>query len=338
MIKKILVVAALVAVVAAMGRVATTSTASIAGSNAGPDVGGKIAFVSAGSLWIYSGGTARQITPGPKDAQDKRDAQPSLSPNGTQVVYARLDEGFSDLYLLDLSNPANPTALTDYKPKAQTGAQGYNTEALWALYPAWSPSGQRIAYTTDIGTEYPGLYSMNPDGTGAKRLEFVLDRSMQGVERPSWSPDGGKIAVANYFTNGSIGQIWTLNLETGRWTALTNSKDGAYDPAWSPDGEWIAFAMRDGSSTNIYVVPTDAQRWTAEYPTPVKLTTDGASRSPAWSADGTMLAYIGLYNGSFDLYAAAFTVSASSVPSLGAPQKLTENANIDPTSGLSWSK
>src|SRR4051812_41224665 len=228
---------------------------------AGPDLGGKIAYAAAGSIWMYAGGKQQQLTAGPKDRQDKRDAQPSFSPDGTEIAYTRFDEGFSDIYKLDVSNPSGPVALTTNRPQADTGGVGYATEALWAMQPAWSPNGERIAYTSDVGTEYPSLYSMDTAGDTVHKLDR-LDHSLQAVERPSWSPDGEKIVVANYVTRNGKGQIWALDTVAGKWTELTDSEEGAYDPAWSPDGEWIAFTMRDGTANNIYVVPTNAEIWT----------------------------------------------------------------------------
>jgi len=165
-----------------------------------------------------------------------------------------------------------------------------------------------------------------------------LHHSLQAVERPSWSPDGEKIVVANYVTRNGKGQIWALDTVAGKWTELTDSEEGAYDPAWSPDGEWIAFTMRDGTANNIYVVPTNAETWTGTYPTPVQLTTDGASRAPAWSPDGNYLAYLSLRDGSFDIYAGALQLNAGGNLTLAEVKKLTDKANADATSGLSWSK
>lgn len=302
-----------------------------------PDVGGKIAYSRAGALWLYSRGKAQQLTLGPEDRFGKRDTNPSFSADGSQIAYVRNDEGYSDIYLLTVSNPKRPTAITNNRPDVETGAEGYAEQALWALHPAWSPNGRRIAYTSDVGTQYPGLYSMGTDGQNQRKLSN-LDHSTQGVETPTWSPDGTRIAVATYVTRNGKGQIWVLNTETGRWLEVTDAKDGAYDPAWSPDGEWIAFAVREGNGSNIFVVPADAEKWEGDYPVPVRLTTDGASRHPAWSPDGRRLAYVALKDGSFDLYAADVNLGAGGSPSLSNTKRLTDGAMIDAASSISWGR
>ncbi|HEX8230783.1 MAG TPA: hypothetical protein VF826_15925 [Chloroflexia bacterium] len=312
-------------------------------TGAAEDVGGKIAYTRDGAIWLYTGGREVQLTNGPADELDKRDASPAFSPDGTEIAYIRFDEGFSDLYTLDVDDPDDPTALTDYRPEGvetgdlgTDGIAGYAAQALWALYPAWSPDGTKIAWTHDRGIEYPGLFLIDSDGDNPERVSF-LDHSTQAIERVSWSPDGTQIAASNYVGTGGKGQIWVLTLATGRWIDYTSAKDGAYDPAWSPDGEWIAFVQREGTNHNIYVMRADPDDWEGEVPAPTlyKLTTDGASRSPAWSPDGTKLAYIGLEDATFDLYAADFSVTGT-IPSLDNIQRLTDNANVEAQWGLSW--
>lgn len=68
----------------------------------------------------------------------------------------------------------------------------------------------------------------------------------------------------------------------------------------------------------------------------MQITTDGASRAPAWSPDGTRLAYLSLKDGLFDLFVGDIAINDSGQPRLASVQRLTEGAGIDATSGLSW--
>jgi TolB protein len=343
--RKIIVILALALLGAILlGSMPRGANSRVAGITGAAGLPGKIAYTRGGAIWVHAGGREVQLTSGPADKLDKRDAMPSISPDGTEIAYIRFDEGFSDLYKLNIDAPNDPTALTDYRPKGvETGdlptgnLPGYAEQALWALYPAWSPDGTEIAWTHDRGIEYPGLFLIDADGDNPRRVS-LLDHSTQAIERVSWSPDGTQIAASNYVgTPNETGQIWVLNLETGRWLDYTNAKDGAYDPAWSPDGKWLAFVQREGTATNIYVMRADPTEWGAEgtSPTLYKLTTDGSSRSPAWSPDGTQLAYVGLEDATFDIYTADFTVTGS-FPSITNIQRLTDNANVEAQWGLSW--
>ena len=58
-------------------------------------MGGKIVYARAGALWMLANGRAQQLTDGPRDENDKRDMYPAISPDGTEIAYTRMDEGFS---------------------------------------------------------------------------------------------------------------------------------------------------------------------------------------------------------------------------------------------------
>ncbi|KAA1426011.1 TolB family protein [Nocardioides antri] len=79
---------------------------------------------------------------------------------------------------------------------------------------------------------------------------------------------------------------------TGR-TNLTNHPARDQDPAWSPDGTQLAFSStRDGSHLDIWVVNADGSG--LRNLTPLADSTDSgqAGTEPAWSPDGTKIAYV----------------------------------------------
>jgi Tol biopolymer transport system component len=74
----------------------------------------------------------------------------------------------------------------------------------------------------------PGLYVVNVDGTGLRRLV-----SANNASSPSWSPDGRTLA----YMHGGI-DIVTLD---GHQQTLAPQAATVQRPAWSPDGSHIAY-------------------------------------------------------------------------------------------------
>lgn len=66
------------------------------------------------------------------------------------------------------------------------------------------------------------------------QLEF--ERVHRSFFRPSWSPDGTRIAISDGL------HVFVWNLASGTLDQVTGSQDG-FMAAWSPDGAWIAFAQ-----------------------------------------------------------------------------------------------
>jgi Tol biopolymer transport system component len=96
------------------------------------------------------------------------------------------------------------------------------------------------------------------------------------------SPDGKQLVFQ------AIGKLWLMDLPGGKPRRLTPDSFTAneFSPAWSPDGKTIAFASFDDDK--------HGQLWTiaASGGEPKSIGKEpGEYLNPAWSADGTMLAY-----------------------------------------------
>jgi TolB protein len=145
--------------------------------------------------------------------------------------------------------------------------------------PAWSPSGDAIAYTA-LGDRW-GLYLMNPAGGQVRRL------AKGDLWNPTWSPDGRTLAVES--SNGVVYQsrVGRVSARGGAVRWLTSKRRDSGGPSWSPTAE-IAFLQKTGwqdETAEIYVM-------TPEGRVTRRLTHDRHQETaPAWSPDGAQIAY-----------------------------------------------
>lgn len=170
--------------------------------------------------------------------------------------------------------------------------------------PAWSPDGERIAYSDGSGgtTLGPYLKLMNADGSGKRFLKEFEQESPQALAgwNPTWSPDGERIAYdicPNCELGGHNYEVVSIEVagetyESSEFQALTDHPLSDKFPAWSPDGKHVAF-MSDRAyyqadsaryRTDLYVVNSDGSDLR-------RLTEAGVSRVPTWSPNGKQIAF-----------------------------------------------
>ncbi|HWO24979.1 MAG TPA: hypothetical protein VNO30_39840 [Kofleriaceae bacterium] len=118
------------------------------------------------------------------------------------------------------------------------------------MFPAWSPSGAQIAYTSYMRNN-PDLY-VGP-AAGGRPKQISKHRGMN--TGASWSPDGRQIALT--LSKDGSPDIYIINAADGS-VVRQLTKDKAIDtsPAWSPDGSQIAFVSDRAGGPQIYVVPS----------------------------------------------------------------------------------
>lgn len=122
--------------------------------------------------------------------------------------------------------------------------------------PAWSPTGDRLAYNQvekiagDPGGHFR-VHVVGPDGTGDVALPGPLDPLVHEAW-PVWSPDGRWIAV-EHFVFGEPGEGWLAMLPSdGRAPARDllprgpAHPDGGIVKTWTPDGTRV-IARNNGS-------------------------------------------------------------------------------------------
>ena len=76
--------------------------------------------------------------------------------------------------------------------------------------------------------------------------------------RPTWSPNGKRVAFWTFF-NKVQGQrdILTIAAGGGEPVAVTDDVHTDWDPVWSPDGRWLYFTSDRGGSSDLWRVAID---------------------------------------------------------------------------------
>jgi Tol biopolymer transport system component/serine/threonine protein kinase len=218
----------------------TTATTNAIVPGAPTSIGGsagQIAFASSrsGTSQIYlinvDGTNLLQITNIEEGA-----CQPAWSPEGSQLVFISpcrgrndfFQRGYTDssLYLMNVDG-TDVTRLTN--------VPGADFE------PAWSPNGQRIAFTS-LRDGNKQIYVLDIDSLVVTRLT-TPDVNVENSQ-PAWSPFGDRIVylvkrVGTY-------QVWAMNDIGQENVQLVRSGQTLWDfaPTWSPDGNVILYSQR----------------------------------------------------------------------------------------------
>jgi dipeptidyl aminopeptidase/acylaminoacyl peptidase len=190
--------------------------------------------------------------------------------------------------------------------------------------PQISPDGQRVAFVVTTASDERDAYPADiwlVELAGGEPRRFTTGAVRDSA--PRWSPDGRQIAFVSERQPGKPSQLYVVPADGGeptRLTALSNGVDAAWGPVWSPDGRQLAFTARVGGwqepegeeerrkskpprvittlkhkvdgegftfdrRPHIFVVPATGGE--------ARQLTDGdfPDTFPAWSPDGTLIAF-----------------------------------------------
>lgn len=190
--------------------------------------------------------------------------------------------------------------------------------------PELSPDGYRIALASDyLGSRTtppsgpPGIIVVEDNGTGYRRLSTPPSDATAGTTSidiaPAWSPDGSTILftrVSQDATGAITSALYTVPANGGTPTTVPGA-DGGFTADWNPtDGRQIVYAALGTAGTGVgplTVINLDGTGKRALGPT-------GAL--PAWSPDGTTIAYAAVTDPSST---AGDVAQIATVPAAGGP-------------------
>jgi len=184
-------------------------------------------------------------------------------------------------------------------------------------HPDWSSDGSKIVFVMalepsqgelwgyDTINDAYELFVMNTDGSEVHQLESQSGK----MHHPAWSPDGTKIAFSiNYQRRLGFRSIVVTDADGTDIQQITGTDRTSHwhdhsVPAWSPDGNRIAYVNENRSSFRadtfeIFVVNAAPKG----YSNAIQLTDSEVDWAPAWSPDGTKIAFERWQDGNFEIF------------------------------------
>ena len=204
------------------------------------------------------------------------DKRAAWSPDGTQIAFDSWHAGVTefDIWVMNADG---------------SGKRQVTTSPLRDTMPAWSPDGRWIAFTRKRArSQAEDLWLIHPDGTGEHlyvrgaagcgwspdsrglvysrggdlyvgRRRVTRTRAYEAAGAGSWSSDGRKILFTRW-PIGKFGDVYVLDVKSGKTRRLTSTRGDDTDASWSPDGTRILFdSTRDGNR-EVYVMNANGSR------------------------------------------------------------------------------
>jgi TolB protein len=217
------------------------------------------------------GGAPRRLTTDPA-----QDGLPRWTADGRSVVFTSRRSGNWQLW----SVPAEGGAPKRLRTNAYTEWQADE-----------SPDGRTLAFLSNA--EGPEFLWLLDRSTGHLRA-LVRHRRRAILGNPDWSPEGDRIVFSSNQRQGH--QIYVVDVASGEEKRV--SPVGGCEPRFSPDGRKIVYVGRrprkEESRILEHDLATGEERVLVDWP--------ALNYDPAWSPDGSEIAFASTLTGSWEIY------------------------------------
>ncbi|OQX89904.1 MAG: hypothetical protein B6D65_00845 [candidate division Zixibacteria bacterium 4484_93] len=220
--------------------------------------------------------------------------QPVFSPDGNYIAYFSDESDYSDLMLISVLSKKRRHLV---KGERSGDFEGFHS---FSSAPAFSPDGKRIAYVTRHKTEdYIAIFDID-----RKKVVEEICPKLKALYSPAFFPDGKQLIFSGL--SGTKLDLYTYDLENGRFSCITDDIYPDNEPSVSPDGKFVAFTSArplDAADTssldkleeNIFIYDVEGD---SIFP----VTYDGfSSCDPSWGPNGRLV-YSSYRNGISNLY------------------------------------